>query len=306
MNKPNQRPNRPLNEPLKVRRDTARAIRAHKMSLGIGKNDPYPKCPGKAINKVREFEAAGDYTHSNPQHACRLCACSRTAGSGTDHLGTGLCYMHEKTVGPKMSERIEISHRNGLQQRNPSVYFSLDRFSNSVKRDAEIGRKRLGLMNELDVARGMVQQLISSFMAADQIRSALAEAGGDVEAATEMLEAEQDNLDSVETLQAAHRDMLFEYVSGRRVPMSDKTRIALQTKVMGEVRKIMETEAAFQSETNISQDSFRVWFGRFWQGLERLSADLDVKGFSSGKDVLDSFTQLIRMIGEPTRIGQKD
>jgi len=89
--------------------------------LNLASSTSFPRCVGRDPNKVKELEAAGDYSHSGRGHVCESCQCEAVAGEGTrgdlygiglniGHYGAGLCATCEKASRAETAERIWKEH----------------------------------------------------------------------------------------------------------------------------------------------------------------------------------------------------
>ena len=209
----------------------------------------------------------GEPFHRHRDHApCVKCACRNVAGEGTDHLGWGYCSDHEKKYGVEKSEAVEVAHRNQLISKNPGVYRDLDAYSRHVMDKMAEGEQALGVMEELGILRGVIQELISKGRGADD-----------------------------------NGNQLMEYVGqeGVQRPISDKTRIELFAKLLPQVNQFMRTEQKMREKDTIDVSQFEVWFGRFYSCLTDLGRALDNGEISSGSNLLERFKESMRELGDP-------
>jgi len=99
--------------------------------LNMRKNQPFPKCRGRAMTKVRKFEAEGDFSHSKKTHVCELCQCGLVAGQrtkgdfyglgiNTGHFGVGWCENCQVThkIRPHIALKIARRHVELIQRYN--------------------------------------------------------------------------------------------------------------------------------------------------------------------------------------------
>ena len=247
-----------------------RELSVMKRKLGIGERTPLPKCPVRSERKLMEFEKNGDYTHSAKAHLCAVCACGHTAGHGTDHLGWGCCFMHEKKFGKEKSAKMAEAHRNALVTRHPGVYRDLGRFDALVKREGAEAEQRKSLAEEIGLARGMMQELISALN------------GKDV-----------NGID------------LQEYVNGELLPMSYKTRVELSIKMLASVAKLVTADDALRKADYVTGDQFRAWFAKLWQELKHVSEDVDAGTLTTAIQIQESMKVMFRKIGQPGPPGAK-
>jgi len=136
-----------------------------KQSLCLDADHPFPRCSGKGsryINDpfIRKLEKAGDFSHSGNrrQHICDFCRCKKTAGWGTTHYGTGMCYWHDVDVGRKVSKSMAIAMQQGYPL-NPIKYKSDRDYIEEVRKMAEAAHGRLDLGEDLNVLRAHIQEM---------------------------------------------------------------------------------------------------------------------------------------------------
>jgi len=239
--------------------------------LGIGHRDPLPRCPARSSTKVQEFEAAGNFEHSDQSHVCAECGCRRVAGEGTNHKGWGYCRQHEMIVGEKNSQAAADRHYRALVARHPGIYRDLGQYAAMVKQEGKESEERISLHEDLAIARGTVQELL------------LACEGKEVDAEGRI-------------------KCLKEYVQGELCDMSDKTRIQLVSRMLGSVSRLAKSEADLRRETTISLDQFRVWFARLWGKMEEIANLLDSGDVTNGFELQKSFKDAMRAIGEPRSV----
>lgn len=230
--------------------------------LGLRRGDVLPRCPGKSNREVRRLETdEGDLGHGAVAHVCVKCACRNTAGYGTDHLGWGYCFQHEKTHGEERSRSMATAHRNTLISRNPGVYSELNRYAESIHQGREEGSQKLGVMEDLRLLRGVIQEIISRSESEDH--------------------------------------QLTEYVDGVRQPMSDKTRLGLLANLLPKVNTFLATEHRLRQHEMIEESQFKVWFGQFFSCLESLCNELDTGGIENGTQLKERFRDMMRDLGDP-------
>lgn len=248
--------------------------------LGIGHDDPLPRCPCRAASKLKEFERLGDYSHSGPNHICSECGCTNAAGMATDHLGYGYCKMHEKQQRKKLSggqvDRINQTHKAAIIKREPGVYATVGKFAEMVKREGVESAERITLLDEIQLARGQVQELI-------------------LLAKGEMLSDEVD-----EETGERIPERLTEYQSGRLVEASTITRMGMLNKMLPNIAKIAKVESDLRNQTSVSEDQFRLWFGKLWSAVESFCMELDDGDHDiTGELIKEHFMLAIKRVGDP-------
>jgi hypothetical protein len=138
--------------------------RDEKEQLALMLNRPlearFARCPAKSRQKVLALKRKTGVDHSPESHYCHECACGYIAGHGTDHLGYGWCFNHEKGADPEQCREVAERHKLALQQHHPFVYRSPDKFLKEVQEQAVASSKRLDLRAEIDVARSLVQEMV--------------------------------------------------------------------------------------------------------------------------------------------------
>ena len=264
-------------DPAEAKRENRRDGILIKRKLGIGTSDALPRCPTRVKQVVKAFESNGDFTHSGKDHICAECGCKRAAGYGTEHRGYGLCFCHENTFKRKgwvkMAEKVNDTHKNAIVSRHPGVYKDLGTYSAMIKDEREAGEERITLLNEIRVARGLIQEVILC-----------AEGKGE------------------------NGQVLREYVNcgsemGKVLePISDVTRMNLLNKMLPNVIKIVKVEEELRKDMSISPDHFKVWFGKFWERMKHLAERFDEGEIKSGRELLDCLMFEVKQVGDPRHI----
>ena len=134
-----------------------------KRGLGLNRMQMLPRCAHKLQAKVKRFEAAGDFSHSDKKHWCQECTCKNTAGSGTDHFGVGWCQPHEKCHCDKdckqrvdlMTQAIRAGAPNSVWEfQSTSKYFA------KIQKEANNSQGLIGMREQQVVVIDLVQQLL--------------------------------------------------------------------------------------------------------------------------------------------------
>lgn len=128
-------------------------------SLGMPRDHPFTRCPGKSLKAVKEFEEKGDFSHSGPRdkHICDKCRCKKVAGYGTKHYGVGYCFYHDTSGARQMTKTMTVAIQQGYPM-NPIKYKSESEYINDVRKMAEDANGRLSLGEELNLIRAHLQE----------------------------------------------------------------------------------------------------------------------------------------------------
>jgi len=119
-------------------------------------------CPSKDKALVKMLYKRGEVEHSDARHVCDKCSCNNAAGKGTGHVGYGLCKRCEAGVTKEYAVRIAREHLDALQAHQPFIYREPDRWLEEVQLQGASASRRMSVDAEVDVARSLVQRLISS------------------------------------------------------------------------------------------------------------------------------------------------
>ena len=246
-------------------------LRLLRLRLGMGKGDEFPRCPHRAEERLRELVNAGEAWHGVDDHICVRCGCLHVAGAGTAHYGYGRCSFHEKHYTEWENKMAADRHMEALTMRDPGLYRDVGAFTGMVRRDAADGEKRLGLVDETQIARGLLQEII------------LKANGKWVNPATGEIE------------------LLTEYSNGFKVPMSDKTRIELMAKVLPRITEMVKAETDLETMNAITHSMFQVWFGKVWSMMQETTRRLDAGELKTGIELREAFKDGFNAIGEPRK-----
>jgi len=117
-----------------------------KTFLNLSPQQDFPRCRGKDRTKVKQFEKAGDKSHSARDHVCDECRCEKPAGSGTSgtdcynlginvgHWGTGYCAQCRKSVRNATAERAWKEQMAQMQETGLTV--TTEQFENKAVGEA--------------------------------------------------------------------------------------------------------------------------------------------------------------------------
>ena len=246
-------------------RQYRRDERQVKLLLGLGPNDPLPKCRARSKKKVKEFLAAGDATHAEKGHRCSECGCQRTAGYGTDHWGWGYCYDHERIFGPKAAERMAKRHFLSLTE-HPSIYRTVDRFTETVKKDALDAEGRASLEEELRILRGRMSEL----NAALDGETLLYEKGGPAD-------------------------------GGGTIRMTDSTRIKLANDTARAIASLAKIHMDMRQRDAILLDDFKIWLSRLWEMMREVARLIETNQLFGKRAIEERLRQELRLLGMPGR-----
>ena len=256
-------------------RQKKRDKRLIKRKLGLSLDNPLPKCPAQSRARVKELEEYGDYTHSDKKHFCHICGCRNTAGFGTDHLGYGFCFRHERKLlkrkSPQWIDWMNLKHRDAIVSRHPGAYRHIGRFSEMIRREGEEAEQTISLIDELRIARGMVQETI------------LANQGQRLNDRGQV-------------------EPLTERVNGKLLPMSDATRIQLMTRLFTSIRTLSATQFALTKDDVITLDQFKVWFARFWTSLKGALQQYQTGHITDVRELEHTIATALKQLGDPRTI----
>lgn len=245
--------------------DRDRARKQILKMLGWSADASFPRCPCRSESMVERLRSAGDFRHcERDDHVCQECQCGKAAGSGTDHFGFGPCHIHAKKMNRNTELYMTERHRDALMKPNPGVYADVGRFAKQVQRQADKAEQRISLLDEIQIARGQVQELI-------------------------------------EFAQKDGGSRLTEYVQGEERTMSDATRMKLMASILPKVAQLTQSEKDLQLENAIGMDYFEVWFARLWSELQSLSQELAAGKYETVEGIQKAFKDMLRRIGDPRK-----
>jgi len=142
----------------------ARQTRARR-SLGLDNKRPLPRCDHKVTKRVKEFEAKGDFSHSDKKHICDECACKRTAGHGTDHYGSGWCNTHDRCYDIKHRHKRAETMTDLIRAGVPDKLWRFnhaDEFMKDLQKKADESQELFDLRENQIALVGMIQMVLSA------------------------------------------------------------------------------------------------------------------------------------------------
>jgi len=148
-------------------------VRKAKDALEIPRNVKLPRCLGKAVGKVKAFEASGDFTHSGKDHICEECRCSFRAGFGTHHLGIGFCIVHDNSKEYKAKAvSVAENHKIAIQQGYPDKAYqyavaNAEGYITEIRKAAEESGGMTDLREDIIVVRDEIQKILDSYRGGD-------------------------------------------------------------------------------------------------------------------------------------------
>lgn len=139
-----------------------------KASLGRRRDEPFHRCRHKSVSKVAKFEKNGDFSHSDKNHICMDCRCSRVAGQGTEHYGIGYCFEHENVKGStrRNNELVREGQKDAILQGYPDKVYKYETSSKYMERIRELANESGGmtdLREEMMLLRDKIQELVGKF-----------------------------------------------------------------------------------------------------------------------------------------------
>ena len=274
-------------------KETYRDIRRLKRKLFLNMHTPLPKCPGKSRRKAQNLDSKlGRAFHSENRHTCEDCQCGNGAGSMTAHYGYGLCKYHEQYLKEEMRDQVAEDHKEAIRQRNPFIYRDADHWLAEVKNDATRAHIQIDLSKELETARSLVQEIVSKCTGAEQAQQKMTDLADEVRnncagSDPQILE----RLDEIrECFSKKSAFKLTELSAGKKVPMSDKTRLELTSKLLYNVGRLSLDHWTVNKHEVITREEFRVWLKDLAVLCRRFIVDPNEWG---------AFVQNLKDIGEP-------
>ena len=135
--------------------------------LGLKHDQPFPRCLGKNVNKLRDFKKAGNLTHHPTGHLCPECQCSHTAGYGTQDkfgdwyglgyptgsYGVGFCINHTRGIrkvhAPQFAKNmLDAIRKVGISEANRMSYNQIVQYEAKEASDAIEIRNGINELNE--------------------------------------------------------------------------------------------------------------------------------------------------------------
>jgi hypothetical protein len=236
------------------RKPTKAMIQKAKDALGLDHRVKLPRCQAKSAAKVRQFERRGDFSHSAASHICDYCRCNFRAGYGTEHLGYGLCLVHEhsKQYTPEKAHDIAEAHKTAIQQgylEGHNWQYEVEGrngFVEAVRKQAEDCKGIMSLQEELLLLRSEIDRLVRSFKETGVFQERVKHASGKGESRREWY--------------------VFEEVD-------DVTKVACLTKLVTAVSKLSVDNLKITDDDVVSKAQF-ILFGKGILSLvERMAPD---------------------------------
>jgi len=213
-----------------------------RISLGLPKNVPFPRCPGKGQRQWYdpfryELEKKGDFSHSAYTHRCEICRCKHTAGWGTPHYGVGYCYYHDLGKNNrKLAQHMAIAIQQGYPA-DPVKYRSDRDYIEKIKEMADEANSRLNLNAELDLLRAHLLELEELYSKKDASGLTMKGHGG-------------------------------------AVPMTDDVKIDRVVKLVKAVGEIAKQSYVITENEYVHVDECKIWLWGIYQMLEGLCKKL--------------------------------
>jgi hypothetical protein len=137
-----------------------------KRALGLQPKQSLPRCGHKVHTSINRFEAAGDYSHSDPDHFCEECTCHSVAGKGTAHLGVGWCWLHERSHSKAQNAERVVKMTEAIRAGYPDSVFKYQSNSEVMKKitkEAERSDNILSMRQNMLMLIGMFQQVLTAW-----------------------------------------------------------------------------------------------------------------------------------------------
>jgi len=125
--------------------EKAKKSRKVRRSLGLGVGEPLPRCG-----------------HKMPEGK----KCTRIAGTGTDHLGTGWCWLHEKGHGNKACRDRADACRDAIREGYPNDIvenMKTPKYIEKVEREAEEAQFMIGMRDNQKAIIDIGGELLEAF-----------------------------------------------------------------------------------------------------------------------------------------------
>ncbi len=212
-------------------------------ALGFSPHHRVPRCPAKSGKQVEALRAAGEPWHGDAKHApCDRCSCRMTAGKGTNHVNTGWCYIHAKSMGRRGHEwSFAMMHEQAMKTRNPGLYADFNRYAEETHRKGKDAQGRVDLLNEVEALRALLKEVHSGL---NDDRVGLTD-GYDPEGVP------------------------------RR--MTDGSRFRLIAKLAESVSRLTLTDFRIHQDGAISRDEFMVWIAKLAETVKKQAPDDEFK-----------------------------
>jgi len=291
---------------------------------------PLPKCPAKTKKIIRRLEEAGDFSHSDyypPEPGqelwskrkkkgkadyhfpCEICGCKRTAGLGTNHLGWGLCYSHERSVQYRMKRKeIEEGHLLALQQHNPRYYVDADKMITDIVKKGNEAENAFNLEAEVAQVKNILSLFYSSvsdFEKEKKNQEPIIQAVVDLKNAIQDKEiAEQEAHDiarALENIQARLTCPLTENSKFGPVPMSDATRIKLSADTLPKLTRSIKDLHDILKEQWITEEAFAIWCRDLVMEFDKKFGEHTLETDEGSFKIVEMIADCFRRIGQPRR-----
>lgn len=275
-----------------------------KRSLNLRATDPFPKCPARCKAYVRNYECIGDYSHTEPGHRCELCQCQQVAGYGTDHLGYGLCYSHERSAGYRgTKDMIANNHKIALQQNNPRMNLPAEKHIDYLDLEGKNAARIANQMNmlpEAEMVKSQVQsfyRLMSEWEGNEGFRNEAYQVLHDISARPEI------NDDDRKVLADIRDKMVFPLTERGGKEMSGEVRYKLLTSTLKDLTDAMRTLQDILDHDSITSEAFKVWMGRV---VEQLKKEFEEQHYMNKEHqtqfrIIEGIAECFRRAGDPRR-----
>lgn len=244
----------PATRPGSVTRTQIRAIKKILCLRGDYLQRSFNRCRYKSLERMKEFEAKNDFSHSDRGHVCEKCRCRNVAGKNTKGdfyglgwetgmLGVGPCAeswrSHRLEPGPVL---IQARREVELMQLYGSLDMDTEYALTVTKEEALMARQGVKAREEYNASCETLARLHKGLQEMDEDRRKTQDA---LQAIADWLRAARgENSDIVRDLAERIDDAmvantsLTEYQQGKLVPMSGKSTLELMSKLASALSKI--------------------------------------------------------------------
>lgn len=250
------------------------SVRKAKHALGIPSRVKLPRCLGKSLTKVKQFEKVGDMTHSDPKHICDECRCKFKAGLGTSHLGMGYCITHEQSLQyRKVAKKVASEHKIAIQQGYPDKAYQYaaadpDGYVAEIRKISEDAGGMTDLREDIIVVRSEIQKILDSYKSGDfKVR--------------------------VKKVEGAGAMRTEEFI---QVDADDKEKVKALTDLMRVLSKLSIDNLKLTEDDVVTHDQVKIWAAGTVNLVERMAPD---------KEFRDEFVREYAKILNNVRTGRK-
>lgn len=251
-----------------------------KRKLNISSKAPFKKCAAKVNKRLKELEAKGEAWHRDLKHAaCAECSCQQVAGKGTDHYGSGLCYVHERSKRyAGTAKRINEADIIAQQQRHPRHFDNAEAYLAQIEIDGKEAESQFNLTPQMEKAKNLIEDMCSRLSDFDKDRdettkNIIAKMNEVMEVVNSKTSLDVNDKKELLAVLMAIEDKVTNPLTAKGskgpVEMSYETRCKLQMDGIDSLSKIAERVQKLQAITMITSDSFNEWSYKYYQELRK-------------------------------------